>query len=253
MKKFTKKTLAMLLAAGVMLVSTYVCALSDTTPADAQAAYNSISVTPVMNEQELAKIKARTTKSNGMPYYIMVNRSQNTVTVYALDDNGYYTKPVKAFIASTGREGHRTPLGTYKMGTNRYRWRLMVDGSHAQYACGIYKGYMFHSVCYKSPNPSTLMTEEYDSLGNYASLGCVRLQTRDAKWIYDNAKAGTLVTIYDSDIPGELGKPNRDINNLATSVVPNWDPTDPEPTNPWWTYWNAVAEVQAKIAAQNAQ
>jgi len=190
-------------------------------------------------------IKAVTTKSNGKPYYIMVNRSQNTVTVYTLDENGYYSVPYKAFICSTGREGHRTPLGTYKMGTNQYRWRLMVDGSYAQYACGIYKGIMFHSVCYNSRNAADLMANEYDGLGDYASLGCVRLQTRDAKWIYDNCKPGTLVTIYDGDVPGALGKPVQDISNLAGSIVPNWDPTDPDPANPWWTYWNALAAQQA--------
>lgn len=189
-------------------------------------------------------IKATTTKSNGLPYYVMVNRLQNTVTVYQLDDNGYYTIPYKAFICSTGREGHRTPLGTFKMGTNQYRWRLMVDGSHAQYACGIYKGIMFHSVCYRKADPSTLMSEEYDMLGDYASLGCVRLQTRDAKWIYDNCKPGTLVTIYEGEEPGALGKPCTDLANLSSSIVPNWDPTDPDERNPWWTYWNALAAAQ---------
>ena len=35
---------------------------------------------------------------NGKPYYIMVNRAQSTVTVYELDEEGYYTVPVKAMI-----------------------------------------------------------------------------------------------------------------------------------------------------------
>ena len=194
-------------------------------------------------------IKATTTKSNGLPYYVMVNRLMNTVTVYTLDDNGYYTVPYKAFICSTGREGHRTPLGTFKMGTNQYRWRMMVDNSYAQYACGIYKGYMFHSVCYNSPHPYDLITKEYDMLGDYASLGCVRLQTKDAKWIYENCKPGTIVTIYESENPGALGKPEKDWQDLANSIVPTWDPTDPDQTNPWHTYWNAIEQINAALAA----
>ena len=184
----------------------------------------------------------------------MVNRLMNTVTVYELDDNGYYTIPCKAFVCSTGRKGHETPLGTFKMGTNQYRWRLMVDGSHAQYACGIYKGIMFHSVCYKKPDPSALMTEEYDNLGDYASLGCVRLQTRDAKWIYDNCKPGTLVTIYEDENPGALGKPVTDLTDLAHSIVPNWDPTDPDPANPWvnfWNVYNTLSDADKAIVMQN--
>ena len=49
---------------------------------------------------------------------------------------------------------------------------------------------------------------EYNKLGSPASLGCVRLTTADAKWIYDNCKAGTKTLIYDNtETPGPLGKP----------------------------------------------
>ena len=47
-------------------------------------------------------------------YKIMVNRAANCVTVYAKDNNGEFSVPVKAFVCSCGREGHETPLGTFK-------------------------------------------------------------------------------------------------------------------------------------------
>ncbi len=175
-----------------------------------------------------------TTAYNGKsPYYVMVNRQMNTVTVYGVGSDGNYSVPVKAMIASCGRSGHSTPLGTYSTPDSRYVWRLMVDGSYGHYASRINGGIMFHSVCFKSAKSSTLMTEEYDMLGGVASLGCVRLQVIDAKWIYDNCPTGTLVTIYDSSDPGALGKPQKAVDSIASSPNSNWDPTDPDSSNPW--------------------
>lgn len=173
------------------------------------------------------------TASNGRPYYIMVNRSMNTVTVYGLDENGYYTVPVKAMVCSVGRSGHITPRGTFSVRSKR-AWCHMVDGSYGQYATQFYGNYLFHSVCYSAANPSTLLTDEYNMLGSPASLGCVRLQTSDAKWIYDNCSAGTKVTIYDDDTsPGPLGKPDKAVREITPELDNGWDPTDPRENNPW--------------------
>ena len=54
----------------------------------------------------------------------------------------------------------------------------------------------------------------------------------DAKWIYDNCPVGTKVTIYDSKDPGPLGKPTP-IRIDVNSPYRGWDPTDPNPRNPW--------------------
>ncbi len=177
-------------------------------------------------------IAANHTRSNGKPYYLMVNRAQSTVTVYGLDDSGYYTVPVKAMICSTGRRGHATPTGTFSIGT-RKAWCHMIDGSYGQYATQIRGSILFHSVCYSKKDPSTLMTHEYNGLGAPASLGCVRLQTVDAKWVYDNCAQGTKVTVYDGKDPGPLGKPARAVDYISPEQDNGWDPTDPREENPW--------------------
>ena len=180
-------------------------------------------------------IAANHTRSNGLPYYIMVNRAQNTVTVYGLDDSGYYTVPVKAMICSVGRRGCATPLGTFTMG-GKWQWVHMLDNSYGQYVSQISGNILFHSVCYYQKNPYTLITEEYNGLGAPASLGCVRLQTVDAKWIYDNCARGTRITVYDGTEPGPLGKPARLVDHIAPDhPAKNWDPTDPRGENPWHT------------------
>lgn len=177
-------------------------------------------------------LAASQVRSNGHPYYIMVNRTANTVTVYGLDENGYYTVPVKAMVCSVGRSGSITPRGSFSLGSRR-AWCRMIDGTYGQYATQFYGNYLFHSVCYSAANPSTLLTYEYNMLGSPASLGCVRLQTADAKWIYDNCAAGTKVTVYDGASPGPLGKPDKAVGTITPAMDNGWDPTDPRENNPW--------------------
>ena len=99
---------------------------------------------------------------------------------------------------------------------------------------------MFHSVPYTTTSKDALKEGEYNLLGQPASKGCVRLSVVDAKWIYDNCCKGTQVEVYDGSDPGPLGKP------AAIQIDPyhffrGWDPTDPDPANPWKLYGIAEA------------
>ena len=167
------------------------------------------------------------------PYLVAVNRAMCTITVYKKDSNGNYTVPVKAMVCSVGRKGHQTPTGRYNT-TNRYDWRLMVDGSYGRYAIRINGSIMFHSVCYYTKNESNLEYEEYNKLGSPASLGCIRLCLADIKWLYDNCPTGFPTVIYDdTSSPGPLGKPSSikiDVNDVAKR---GYDPTDWSPNSPW--------------------
>jgi hypothetical protein len=99
-----------------------------------------------------------------------------------------------------------------------------------QYSTRIVGGILFHSVYYYSMNPQTLATNQFNKLGRAASHGCIRLSVADAKWIYDNCDVGTTVTIYDDPkSPGPLGKPEP----IKISGNLRWDPTDPNPENPY--------------------
>lgn len=173
-----------------------------------------------------------TLSENSYKYLIKVNRILNCVTVYTKDSNGKYTVPYKAMACSTGKNIQNTPLGTFNT-SSKYTWRLMVDGTHSQYATRVYGGILFHSVPCYSPKKNQLEYEEFNKLGSPASLGCIRLTVADAKWIYDNCPYGTTVIIYDdANSPGPLGKPSV-IKIPADSPNKGWDPTDPDPANPW--------------------
>ncbi|MFT4143580.1 MAG: L,D-transpeptidase, partial [Mobilitalea sp.] len=162
-------------------------------------------------------------------YLIKVNRSHNTVTVYEQDKNGVYNVPIKAMLCSVGLSGTPTKVGTFRT-MAKYRWKLLMGDVWGQYSTRIVGGILFHSVYYYSMNPQTLATNQFNKLGRAASHGCIRLSVADAKWIYDNCDVGTTVTIYDDPkSPGPLGKPEA----IKISGNLRWDPTDPNPENPY--------------------
>lgn len=173
-------------------------------------------------------------------YHFKVNVAANTVTVYDKDNNGKYTNAIKTFICSTGKSTPKS--GKYKI-SDRYRWRSLFGGVYGQYAVRIYGNILFHSVPYEKMYANTLEYEEYDKLGTSASLGCVRLCVKDAKWIYDNAKVGSTVEFYsDSSNPGPLGKPSSQ-KISSNKANRNWDPTDPDKHNPWFGGDGAVSKI----------
>lgn len=165
-------------------------------------------------------------------YILYVNRTQNCVTVMEQKADGSVI-PVKAMVCSCGRAGHETPEGVFST-SDYYDWRLMVDGTYGKYAVRFNRGILFHSVPFIKPQDDTLEWDQYNLLGQNASLGCVRLSVEDAKWIYDNCKVGTTVIVYSGEkIVGDVVKPTS-IYIPENSPYRNWDPTDISINNPWF-------------------
>ena len=122
----------------------------------------------------------------------------------------------------------------------------------------IWDAYLFHSVPYYSQHKDDVEYDQFNELGTPASLGCIRLMVNDVKWIYDNCDIGTRVIIYDdAEDPGPMGKPGTIYTDPADETLRGWDPTDPDPENPWddkylsgttirseaaWDEWNAAQE-----------
>lgn len=156
-------------------------------------------------------------------YMIKINKQQNVVTIYKEKDGKY--KPHKAFVCSVG---YATPTGAFSLG-EKLRWHLLDGPSYGQYCTRITGSILFHSVWYYSQNKANQSYIQYNKLGTTASHGCVRLTVADAKWIYDNCPSGTKVTIYNAKNPGPLGKPSA----IKVSGYSGWDPTDPDPANPY--------------------
>lgn len=177
-------------------------------------------------------------ENNGKPYCIKINRKQNVVTIYILDENDMYTVPLKAMVCSVG-DGigdNVTPLGTFTT-QDKQKWGLLYGDVWGQYTYRIDGPILFHSVPYYTKDKGDLETEEYNKLGMAASQGCIRLAVIDAKWIYDNCKRGTIVEIFESNYLGPLGKPTfTPIDTSLEKDIMGWDPTDPDEGNPWLEY-----------------
>lgn len=188
-------------------------------------------------------------KVSGTKYYIKVNNQMNTVTVYAKDQNGNYTIPVRAMVCSTG---YASPKNSKYQLKGRWNWGKMFGGVYTQYETLITGNILFHSVPYlRQYDHSSLEYWEYDKLGTTCSAGCIRLTTRDAKWIYDNCERGTWVEFYSSSNPGPLGKPSA--MKISSSPNRNWDPTDPDPNNPWRNANVEIPEANETIPVEPSE
>lgn len=181
----------------------------------------------------------------GFPYLIAVNRAASTATVFATDEQNRYTVPFMAVVCSGGPD---TPTGYWGTPVS-YEWRLLVGPCYGQYATRIWDSYLFHSVPYYSQHKDDLEYDEFNKLGTPASLGCIRLAVVDVKWIYDNCPIGTPVVIYDDEAnPGPMGKPGTIYTDPADESRRGWDPTDPDPANPWEDVLESGTTIRSAVA-----
>lgn len=194
-------------------------------------------LTPQHNDVSQYKDTPALQYSTASEYYIRVNYKANTVTVYIKDKLGKFSIPVRAMLCSTGKD---TPhKGIFKPKA-KAPWGYLFGGVYGQYTTTIIGDILFHSVPYTEfENPASLEWEEFDKLGEAASLGCIRLQVADAKWIYDNASRVRGVEFYGNDNPGPLGKPEV-MKISGYEDERGWDPTDTNPENPWINLFNSV-------------
>ncbi|MDO4632269.1 MAG: L,D-transpeptidase family protein [Eubacteriales bacterium] len=146
---------------------------------------------------------------------LVVNRQKNVITVYE------GSLPIKAILCSTGRN-NATPTGTFRL-RDKLPWANLNGPTIGQYCSHFLTNYLLHSVPMpgSSRNPYKVHASKYNMLGQQASQGCIRLNVKDARWIYYNVPIGSTITISDSaKMP--LGKPV--LNKMKQSV--GADPTD---------------------------
>ena len=129
-----------------------------------------------------------------IPYRIDVSIDNQTVTVYQLNESGQYDQ-VQQFSCSTGL-GNSTPRGIFLDGYPANRWHHFKKfDCWAQYSYEIEGNIMFHSVLYSEKDTSTLRKGSVYALGSPASHGCIRLSVKNAKWLFEHCKRGTVVIL----------------------------------------------------------
>ncbi len=132
------------------------------------------------------------------PYKVVIDVSDQRTYIYKWTGTSYGEK-VHTFKCSTGTKKTPTPLGTYQAdGPAGGRWYYFKEfDCYAQYAYRIFGGILFHSVIYGSKSESTLQRGSVRNLGRRASHGCIRLEVKNANWIYENCPRGTTVVIQE--------------------------------------------------------
>jgi len=172
--------------------------------------------TGILSQNVSKKLKGKQT------YFIHVNRKNCKITIFAKDGNKGYTIPVMAMTCSVGTSKTPTPKGTYNT-VEKFRWQILMGPSYGQYCTRVVRGIYIHSVAGYNKTSYNLSAYDYNKLGQPASHGCIRLCVRDAKWIYDNCKVGTTVTIDDKSDGCKFDKPKT----IKIKSYQHYDPTDP--------------------------
>ncbi len=178
-------------------------------------------------------------------YKLMVDVVNQITRAYTYDERGEYTVLVREMICSTGTSRNPTPLGTTIMPKKRARWGYFPTwDSHAQYLTRIDPANAFHSVLYTAADESTLSVQSFEDLGKPASHGCVRLYVCDAKWIYDNCEAGTIITVYEGEYDPEYTMTlRRSLNpdTLRERNLPQPTPTPLYSRENWPTQYRVLS------------
>lgn len=176
------------------------------------------------------------------PYAITILTNKNVAIIYGKDDAGEYTHVVKTFICSTGVN---TPeRGTYKL-LHKYEWKELIHDLWGQYATWVTGDILIHSLPYMSPQKDNMWSWQFNRLGGSVSTGCIRMRCCDCKWIFDYCPCGTPVTFeVVRELPEGITYPTYDKLDLDSPDA-GWDPTDPDPENPWHpeppdTSWSAL-------------
>ena len=139
-----------------------------------------------------------------VPFAMTVDVTNQATIVYGRDENGEYTVPVRRMICSTGTKANPSDVGDWVLNGRHAKWCVFPTwgNSYARYWTRINASIAFHSVIYTAVSLDAMKTSSYKALGSRASHGCIRLTVEDAKWVYENIGAGTVVSIRE-DLPAD--------------------------------------------------
>ncbi|MDO4490964.1 MAG: GBS Bsp-like repeat-containing protein [Lachnospiraceae bacterium] len=127
--------------------------------------------------------------SSDTNYLILVNRALHRVAIYQGSKNNW--KEIKYWPCVVGKPSTPTPTGTFKI-KGRFDW--FGSDHKCWWATQIEGYYYFHTVLYYWDDaPKRILDGTMDAA---ASMGCIRLEEPNARWIYTTIPRGTTVHIY---------------------------------------------------------
>jgi len=200
-------------------------------------------------------------------YYIVLDLTNQVITVYEKDEAGEYTHIVRRFICSTGRDkpsgeeayddSTPTPTGIWKIGGRERFGKFANFSEYARYWTQLVEDIYFHSIMFDSRELGDIKSNPYRSLGSSVSHGCIRLLVEDAKWMYYNACPGTTVEVT-KNLPTDRAlkaalrdrrneTPFKEYKKLQENFFDNEElPND----SAWVTHENAAIRKESKHSAK---
>ncbi len=153
-----------------------------------QEDYSETSSTTILENLNFNTINSLDLNSS-TPNLIYVSIADQNTYVFTGSMNEWLL--TKSFPCSTGIDTQPTPIGIYNV-TGRGEWFFSDEFAQGgKYWVQFLGDYLFHSVPYDETQTEILDT----TLGEPASHGCIRLDTEDAKWLYENISDTTKVII----------------------------------------------------------
>ncbi len=153
-------------------------------------------------------------------YYIIVDKEDYTFAIFTYDENGEYTKLVKAFPCAVGRSARMTALGSFEI-SSKGAWKRWNSGQFSPYYTKYTAGVYIHGPIFSRKSFDTLQQRSYNAIGSSATSGCIRTTVEAAMWVYYECPAGTVIEVVESsDKVEHVEKIPIDEN------YPRWDPTD---------------------------
>lgn len=148
---------------------------------------------PLVNKDNLydAMTKKAQGYSSSTGYLIMVDTTNCYVGIYE-GSYGNWNR-IQYWRCSCGAPSTPTVTGVYTV-FQKPLWFGHAGEYRVWYATGFYSEYYFHSVLYTDDEYQNRFVDA--RLGMHISQGCIRMDIKNAKWIYDKIPYGTTVVSY---------------------------------------------------------
>lgn len=133
-------------------------------------------------------------KAEGTSQLIIINKSTNKLAFF---DSG---KLVKVFNVATGRDNSFTPEGTFPIVNkikNRPYYKDNIPGGDKRNPLGD-RWLGLNALGTNGTTYAIHGNNNPNSIGTYASAGCVRMHNEEVRYLFDQVKTGTSVIILHS-------------------------------------------------------
>jgi len=228
------------------------------TPAPTPTPFEALAPTTVMSFEELVGDNGDYSEPPTPPeagtYKLVVNVYHQFITAYIKDEDGEFTIPVRYMVCTSGSYSNPTPIGTFKMGSDRKRFSCFTKFNvYGQYWSQLTRSIYFHSILYTSRNAKYYTDSSYRNLGTRASHGCIRMLVPDARWVYYNIAPGTEVQVVSGRYDDEEAKAIKEklIRTPLPDTRPDLSPGSFAITEAWPGYTGEVSKTEVSEAGKD--